>query len=508
MRLFVLTLALAACERPDVKDDSATADDTGGQDSESPPDSDTNPDSNPPDSDSKPDTGESGDTVDTGVPDSGDSGVVDTDTADTGSEAGGDDGPGQEPDVDEPVAQPKWNRMIGGTDEGMRLDGRGSYDPGGAALTYRWSASDGTFDDDTSETPWYTGGDGTVTLEVVNGSQVSDPVYMTVEMNLTGARIPGDYDTVDDALAAGETILYLEAGTYGPISGADVIIGDPDGGVIIDAAGAANAVEGATYLRHLTITGAAEHGVYADGDMRIHDCVIEGNGTADVEGIDGGGLWSESRVVLYDSVIQGNYGFLGGGMYLAHAASLYAQQSVIADNQADYGGGIYLDTTTGNVLLQNSLVVGNAADVNGGGGVFLDSRAFLTRVTVADNEKGGIRLRYGYFEVDESIFAYNTVYGVDEADKPTVHFYDSLFGTSDIVSGGDAPDAADGNLSGDAVFLDFTAGDVWTDQDFALDASSPGVDVADTRDRDGSAGDLGALGGFLGRLPSGTQGAW
>jgi hypothetical protein len=343
---------------------------------------------------------------------------------------------------------------------------------------------------------------------VVNGTQVSDPVYMNVVMDTTGARIPGDYDTVDDALAAGETVLYLEPGTYGPISGADVIIGDPDGGVTIDAAGAANGIEGASYIRHLTITGAAEHGVYADQDIRIHDCVIEGNGTADTSGIDGGGIWSENRVVLYDSVVQGNYGFLGGGIYLARTATMYAQQSVVADNQADYGGGIYLDTTTGNVQLQNTLLVGNAADVNGGGGVFLDSRAFLTRVTVADNDNGGVRLRYGYFEVEESIFAYNDEYGVDEADKPTVHFSDTLFGTSDTVNGGDAPDPADCNLTGDAVFLDFTAGDAWTDQDFALDSSSTGADVLEAQDRDASAGDLGALGGFLGRLPSGTQGVW
>ncbi|MFN7146793.1 MAG: right-handed parallel beta-helix repeat-containing protein, partial [Myxococcota bacterium] len=316
---------------------------------------------------------------------------------------------------------------------------------------------------------------------------------------------PTDYPTVDDALLAGETILFLEPGTYGPIVGAEAVIGDPEGGVIIDAGGADIAVDGAKYLRHLTITGAAEHGVYAEEEIRIHDCVIEGNGTTDV---DGGGIWSSGTVVINDSVIQDNEGFLGGGMYIERMASLYAQQVVIADNNAQYGGGLYGNTTFGNVVLQNSMIVGNTAEVNGGAGVLLDTRAFLTRVTVADNAPGGIRLRYGYFEVKETIFAYNTVYGVDVADSPTIKFEDSVFGTADAVSGGTAPDPDDGNVTGDPDFAAFTAGSDWMDQDFRLVTGSVGFDMIDGQDRDGSEQDAGAYGGFLGRFPSGVQGVW
>jgi hypothetical protein len=328
---------------------------------------------------------------------------------------------------------------------------------------------------------------------------------MTVYSDTAGARIPTDYATVDLAQLAGETILYLEPGTYGPISGAAAIIGDPEGGVVIDAGGEPYAIDGASYLRHLTITGASESGVYAESDVRIHDCVIEGNGTG---ATDGGGVWSSATVVLFDSVIQDNEGYLGGGVYVERSASLYAQQSVIADNLAEYGGGIYTNTTSGNVSLQNTLLVGNHANVNGGGGVFLDSRAFFTRVTVADNTNGGVRLRYGYFEVDETVFGYNTVYGIDEADAPTVHIYDSLFGTSDLVNGGAAPDPAEGNLSGDPVFGTFVAGQPWSDQVYSLQSSSPGYDALSGQDRDGSAQDIGAYGGFLGRFPSGIQGVW
>ncbi len=454
------------------------------------------------DTDARSDTAtDSGTDGDTGRDTGGDTGAQDT-----GTSAGSDTGPGPDPDVDEPVSQPKWQRMWGASDQPIRLDGRGSYDPSGARLSYRWSATDGTFDDATSPTPWYTGTTGTATLVVSSAGASSDPVTMTVYADEVGARIPTDYQTVDLALLAGETILFLEPGTYGPIEGAAAVIGHPDGGVIIDATGADHAVTGASYLRHLTITGASQSGVYADTDIRIHDCVIEGNGTT---ATDGGGIWSNATVVIMDSVVQGNAGYLGGGIYVERNASLYAQQVVIADNRAEYGGGIYGNTTFGNLALQNSLIVGNTANVNGGAGVFLDTRAFLTRVTVAGNSPGGVRLRYGYFEVAETVFGFNTVYGIDLADAPTVKINDSVFGASDVVSGGNQPDPTDGNVSGeDPVFADFTTGDPWTEQDFRLAPGSPGADRLEGQDRDGTAQDVGAYGGFLGRFPSGEQGAW
>lgn len=471
--------------------------------------------------DSGDDTGDSGDSGDSGgdtAVDSGDDTAVDTqldtaqETGDTGSleidtaSGGSDTGPGSDPTADQPASLPKWQRMWGGSDVPFRLDGRASFDPLGDAITYSWTATDGTFDDDTSETPWYSGGSGYVTLVVSSGTADSEPITIQIIADDVAAQIPTDYATVDDALLAGETVLVLEPGTYGPIDGAEAIIGDPEGGVVIDAAGADIGVNDASYLRHVTVTGAASHGVYASVDLRMHDVVIEGNGNS---AENGGGLWTNATVIMHDTVIQGNTGNLGGGIYLERYASLYAQQDVIADNSALYGGGIYTNSTMGNVTLWNTLIVGNSASSNGGGGVFLDSRAFFTRTTVADNENGGIRLRFGYFEVDESVFAYNSVYGIQEADAPTVHISDSVFGTTDIVDGGDAPDAADGNVSGDAVFLDFTAGDAWTDQDYALDATSPGADlVTDGQDRDGSMQDVGAWGGFLGRLPAGEQGQW
>lgn len=451
------------------------------------------------------------DTADTGTPQDtgGDTGVDTDDPTDTGEEPPTmtpDTGPGPDPDPDQPVAQPKWQRMWGASDLTIRLDGRASYDPTGAALTYRWSATEGTFDDDTSPTPWYTGSSGAVSLVVSSAIQTSTPVAVTVYSDEAGARIPTDYPTVDLALLAGETILFLEAGTYGPIDGAAAIIGDPNGGVTIDAAGAPNGVTGASYLRHLTVTGAVEHGVYADTDIRIHDCVIEGNGTT---AVDGGGIWSSATVLLMDTVVRDNAGYLGGGIYVERNASLYAQQVIIADNNAEYGGGIYGNTTFGNVALQNTMLVGNSANINGGGGVFLDTRAFLTRVTVAGNAPGGVRLRYGYFEVAETIFGENTVYGIDVADAPTIKISDSLFGSTDIVRGGLAPDPIEGNINADPTFARFTAGSAWADQDFRLAAGSAGFDqLSKGQDRDGSAQDIGAYGGFLGRFPSGEQGTW
>jgi hypothetical protein len=456
---------------------------------------------------------ESGSTDSTGGDDTGsgshdDTGVGD-DTGkppigDTGSAAGGDTGPGPEPDLGELVAQPKWQRMWGANDVSIRLDGRASYDPMGDPVNYRWTATNGTFDDDTSPTPIYTGTSGTVTLTVSNANGVSDWVSIEIRADEPGARIPEDYPTVEEALEAGETILFLSPGTYGPISGADAVIGDPDGGVIIDAGGADNAIEGASYLRHLTITGATKHGVYATSPIRLHDVVIEDNGN---DADNGGGIYANDTVILYDSVVQNNTANLGGGIYLENPASLYAQQAVVAGNTAQYGGGVYTNSTTGNVSFYNALIVDNSAAVNGGAGVFLNTRAFLTRATVAGNAPGGIRLRYGYFEVAQTVFAENTMYAIDMADAPTVKINDCLFGTNQTVNG--TPTVTTGVLSGDPTMASWTSGADWTTEDFRLDPSSPGVDVITTyEDRDGTPMDLGAYGGFLGRLPSGVQGVW
>ena len=432
-----------------------------------------------------------------------DVGAEDTTPFDT---APPDTGAGPDPLPDALVSQPRWNRMVGPIDRPFRLDGRGSYDPGGRIVTYWWDASNGTFDDPTSSTPWYSGGTGIVELTVSDDQGASLPVAMGVTADAPAARIPEDYLLPELAILAGETVLLLAAGTYGPIEGAITIIGDPNGGVIIDAAGEPYAVDGATYLRHVTITGAAVSGVNAESDIRMHDVVIEGNGSSTTNG---GGIWSNAVVVLFDSVVQNNLGNLGGGIYLAANASLYAQQIVIADNYAEYGGGIYTDRTFGNVTLYNGLLVGNEAHFKGGGGRFLDSRAFFTRVTVSDNVHGGIGLRRGYFEVAESLFAFNSVYGIDEDDARSVHIYNSSFGLLDVVSGGAAPDAADGNITGDAAFTAFTSGASWTSQDFRLLPSSPGYDlIPEGQDRDGTDQDAGAYGGHLGRFPAGTQGSW
>ena len=501
--MVLFLFSVVACNNDDAKDpnvddgdlidDTDTAADT--DDSDDPDDSGEPDDTGNGNGDSGGETGE-----DTGVsdPDTEDTIPIDTAPPDTGA--------GPDPLPDTLVAQPKWNKMVGPSDRAFRLDGRGSYDPEGSALTYWWDATNGTFDDPTSSTPWYSGGTGIVELTVSDDEGAGLPITMSVTADAPAARIPEDYADPDLAILAGETVLLLAAGTYGPISGAVTIIGDPEGGVIIDAEGEPYAVEGASYLRHLTITGASESGVYAPSDIRIHDVVIEGNGSTDTNG---GGIWSNAVVILFDSVVQDNTGNLGGGIYLERNASLYAQQIVIADNYAEYGGGIYTNTTFGNVTLYNGLLVGNEAHINGGGGTFLDSRAFFTRVTIGDNVNGGIRLRWGYFEVAESLFAFNSVYGIDEADAPTVHIYDSTFGTTDIVSGGLAPDILDGNITGDAVFTTFTSGASWTSQDFRLRATSPGYDLLpDGQDRDGTDQDAGAYGGHLGRFPAGTQGTW
>ncbi len=79
----------------------------------------------------------------------------------------------------------------------LRLDGSGSFDPDGTIVSYRWTASGGSFDDPTSKTPMYTAPDDGVyelTLEVTDNDGLTDSATTTVTVRNADPRVEAGPD--------------------------------------------------------------------------------------------------------------------------------------------------------------------------------------------------------------------------------------------------------------------------------------------------------------------------
>ena len=115
-------------------------------------------------------------------------------------------------------------------------------------------------------------------------------------------------------------------------------------------------------------------------------CTIQGN----TAGSHGGGIYrhpqmyKEASVINAACVITGNHAFRGGGIYIGFNTLTISGGAQITGNTASYGAGIYVNgkSTTvtdktnpdlddpsafGTVIINNSAVTGNIADIHGGG---------------------------------------------------------------------------------------------------------------------------------------------
>src|SRR5690606_37264819 len=119
-------------------------------------------------------------------------------------------------------------------------------------------------------------------------------------------------------------------------------------------------------------------------NVKINDNVSVGNG---------GGLYIDRSVAyIYDSEISGNTGGTAAGVHGYPDASIYMDNSTVANNKgSSYGAGFYVRQNSKAVVV-NSLIYGNVTtSTNGGGGIMMYSNTKLDLIssTVVGNEAKG-----------------------------------------------------------------------------------------------------------------------
>ncbi len=230
-------------------------------------------------------------------------------------------------------------------------------------------------------------------------------------------------------------------------------------------AGSAIAYLGGTHTLTDCVIASNGQGYWGGGvlceraNVRIADCSITGNSSSAGGGVGlrsaavvtlercevrgntaverGGGImvW-ESTATLADCTIADNRAYSHGGGIDCEGSSVRATRCTFATNTADYGGGVcYLKCMLmPDVALDDCAVVGNWADWQGGGGIFVqESRPSIANCSIRGNGTGewggGIKCAYmGFAEVTNCVVLGNSArhgggIGCDGADSlPTINY--------------------------------------------------------------------------------------
>ncbi len=181
-----------------------------------------------------------------------------------------------------------------------------------------------------------------------------------------------------------------------------------------------NVVGAAATFDFLTITGGNEPttfggGIQSDSPIIITNSNIIGNQAAQ----SGGGIFGSADITLTNSTVSGNQaGFGGGGGIVSSGGGMLTlSNSIISNNNSTgFGGGI-TDLVGGGVILNNSTVSGNVS-TGEGGGIYNNGLVTLNNSTISNNTStaglvgGGIgSLAAGAVILNNSVVSNNSVAG-------------------------------------------------------------------------------------------------
>ncbi len=311
-------------------------------------------------------------------------------------------------DPDDPAPLERWShapaavaprRIWGVPGEPILLDGSGSGDPQGQALTYDWqleaAPSTSALVDVNSATSAIASltpdvaGTYVARLTVSDGSGL-DSVEVTVRIN-DAVIVPDDAATIQEAIeqSTASKGVAVRPGRYEGALATDIEdltlfgLGDPSE-VLIDGNGSGpvltvgNSKE--LVLAQLTLTGGVSDGdgggLYCDGADRVE--LFRVDVVRNVAKSSGGGVWCATDALLLDETrLLGNRAPIGAGVYAVPSLAeleLDVLRSVFADNEGTLeGGGLHYGSDrqaaadqpgdTISARVRNTVFVGNSAQV-------------------------------------------------------------------------------------------------------------------------------------------------
>jgi len=296
--------------------------------------------------------------------------------------------------------------------------------------------------------------------------------------------------------------VYNDSLTFG--TGAVVVRSEKGAkATVIDATGYDGAiffgvgVPTSTVLDGFTIRGASKLGIMAQGQRivgttaititsspEIKNCIIRGNGGS--LGASGAGLRLEySKVNLHNNLIDSNISSGSGGGIFCYRSAPSIWNNRIQYNQAtpegDGGGILVTDTLDAStILIQNNLIIGNYAAIDGGGAYFSGDHVLFANNLVYGNSSrvnalgAGLIGDYGDQTIANNIFANNSPYAVF-CYGGAIFQANCFFGNLPATQMSILCPTASGNFDGvDPQFVD-SAGD-----DFHLQPTSPMIEAGVT----------------------------
>jgi hypothetical protein len=148
----------------------------------------------------------------------------------------------------------------------------------------------------------------------------------------------------------------------------------------------------------LTITGGTVRGEYVAGEYVARE---------------GGGIYVEAaNLTLRDVALVGNVADFGGALALADGSNAVLERCTLSGNTAEYGGAVKTGRYgTNQVVLRQSTVRDNRADVDGGGIWHASGSLRLEQSTLSGNlagrNGGAVVMREGDVTIDRSTLSGN-----------------------------------------------------------------------------------------------------
>ncbi len=210
--------------------------------------------------------------------------------------------------------------------------------------------------------------------------------------------------------------------------------------------------------------------------------IRHGNATGFSDSGWGGGIFVErSDLHLHNARVIDNTASRGGGIYISSSSPRLVNVEILrneATQAAQGGGGMFITASTSAPVLINTVIFGNKGQY--GGGIYMnnDSRPELINATISGNEAeygGGL-----YIWLGAHATLTNTILWGNEADELGNEIYNATSGSAELshslyrngpddINEGGGFDLIAGNLTSDPLFRNAEAGNL------RLRAGSPAI---------------------------------